>query len=108
VTVGEWLSARSPAPPEPLALRLREALGSHLADPSTETHDALLSTAESLLLQLLALDGAGRDRALDLLAVDALVTYSFEAATEDPDTLSTRATSAMTAISALATPAHRA
>jgi len=108
VTVGEWLSARSPAPPEPLAMRLRAALGPRLADRSSTAHDALLSTAESLLAELLALDGAGRDRALDLLAVDALVTYAFEAAAEDSDTLSARATAAMTAISVLATPSLHA
>ncbi len=108
MTVGEWLSARSPAPPEPLSLRLRAALGPRLADRSSSAHDALLATAESLLAELLALDGAGRDRALDLLAVDALVTYAFEAAAEDSGTLSARATAAMTAISALATPSLHA
>jgi hypothetical protein len=104
VTVGEWLSARAPAPPEPLAMRLRAALGPRLVDGSSEAPDALLSTAKSLLAELLALDGAGRDRALDLLAVDALVTYAFEAAAEDPDMLSERATEAMTSIASLAAP----
>ena len=108
MTVGDWLSARSPAPPELLAVRLRAALGPRLLDPSSSAHEALLSTAESLLAELLALEGAGRDRALDLLAVDALVTYAFEAAAENSDTLSARATAAMAAISALATPSLRA
>lgn len=79
-------------------------LGVRLNDRSSNAHEAVLATAESLLAELLALDCAGRDRALDLLAVDAMVTYAFEAAAESPDTLSTRATTAMSAIAALAAP----
>jgi hypothetical protein len=105
VTVGDWLSARTPAPPEPLAARLRALLGTRLDDRSSSAREAMLETAESLLSELLALDCAMRDRALDLLAVDALVTYAFEAAAEQPDTLSQRATAAMAAIAKLATPA---
>lgn len=108
MTVGEWLSARTPVPPAPLAARLRTVLGTRLADRSSGAHDAVLATAESLLAELLALDCAARDRALDLLAVDALVTYAFEAAAENPDTLAARATSAMTAIAMLATPTAHA
>jgi hypothetical protein len=108
VTVGEWLSARTPAPPAPLAARLRSVLGTRLNDRSSNAHEAVLATAESLLAELLALDCAGRDRALDLLAVDAMVTYAFEAAAEYPDTLSARATAAMAAIATLAAPPQRA
>ena len=102
MTVGEWLSARMPAPPVLLAARLRVLLGARNADRSSSAYDATLSTAESLLAELMALDCAGRDRALDLLAVDAMVTYAFEAAAESPDTLSARAGAAMTAIAKLA------
>jgi hypothetical protein len=56
------------------------------------------------LADLLALGCAQRDRALDLLAVDALVTYAFEAASESPDTLASRATNAMMVIARLVTP----
>jgi len=77
-------------------------------DRSSNAHEAVLATAESLLAELLALDCAGRDRALDLLAVDAMVTYAFEAAAESPDTLSSRATAAMSSIAALAAPEERA
>ena len=52
--------------------------------------------------ELLAIDCAMRDRALDLLAVDALVTYAFEAAAEHPESLAQRATTAMSSIAALA------
>ena len=79
-----------------------------MSDRSSSAHDAVLSTAESLLAELLALECAGRDRALDLLAVDAMVTYAFEAAAEFPDTLSARATAAMVAIAKLAAPSASA
>lgn len=104
MTVGDWLSARTPTPPAPLAARLREVLGARLDDRASSAHEAVLSTAERLLSELLALDCAMRDRALDLLAVDALVTYAFEAAAEDPDSLAQRATTAMASIAALAAP----
>ncbi len=102
MTVDDWLSTRTPAPPAPLAARLREVLGARLSDRASSAHEAALSKAESLLSQLLLQDCAGRDRALDLLAVDAMVTYAFEAAAESPDTMSARATAAMTAIAKLA------
>lgn len=57
-----------------------------------------------MLADLIALECAQRDRALDLLAVDALVTYAFEAAAEQPDTLAKRATEAMLSIARLASP----
>ena len=102
MTVNDWLSARSPAPPAPLAARLRALLGERLEDRPSTAYEEMLSTAESLLRELLAVECAMRDRALDLLAVDALVTYGFEAAAEQPDTLAQRATTAMASIAALA------
>jgi hypothetical protein len=104
VTVGDWLSARAPAPPSSLAERLHEALGARLGDDSGHAYESVLATAESLLAELIALECAQRDRALDLLAVDALVTYAFEAASESPDSLAARATSAMSEIARLAAP----
>ncbi|MBA2684452.1 MAG: hypothetical protein H0U66_08200, partial [Gemmatimonadaceae bacterium] len=87
---------------------LRTVLGTRMGDRSSSAHDAALATAECLLAELLALECAGRDRALDLLAVDAMVTYAFEAAAEHPETLSARATAAMAAIAKLAAPVSRA
>ena len=83
-------------------------LGTRLNDRSSNAHEAVLATAESLLAGLLALDCAGRDRALDLLVVDAMVTYAFEAAADSPNTLSTRAAAAMASIAALAAREQRA
>lgn len=107
MTVGEWLVERSPAPPAPLAARLREALGARLDARATDAYGSMLSTAEGLLSELLMVDDAARDRALDLLAVDALITYAFEAACESPATLRSRATDAMSDIAALVTPTLR-
>ena len=104
MTVGEWLSARTPAPPSPLAERLHAALGARLRDDSAHAYESVLETAESLLAALIALDCAQRDRALDLLAVDALVTYAFEAAADSPATLAARATRAMAEIARLVAP----
>lgn len=105
MTVGEWLSARTPVPPSPLAERLDAALGARQSEDSARVFETVLATAESLLAELIALECAQRDRALDLLAVDALVTYAFEAAAESPDTLAHRATKAMLEIAALVAPA---
>lgn len=104
MTVGDWLSARTPVPPPPLAARVHAALGTRLNECSSHAYEALLGTAQLLLAELIAIGSAQRDRALDLLAVDALVTYAFEAASESPDTLADRATGAMSAIARQAAP----
>jgi hypothetical protein len=109
VTVARWLEMRSPAPPELLAQRLRSALGERLARDASEASDVCLAAAEALVEEMLA-PGSGRgtrDRALDLLAADALVTYAFEAASERPDEVPERAARAMARISELATERER-
>jgi hypothetical protein len=108
VTLADWLAARTPEPPAPLSARLRESLDGALDERASRAYDALLHAAESMLGELLALDCAMRDRALDLLAVDAMVTYAFEAACEEPATLAARATVAMRDIAVLAAPTLRA
>jgi hypothetical protein len=44
----------------------------------------------------------GRAAALDLLAADALATYAFEAAADDPDAIPARARAAMARLSSFA------
>ncbi|HUO51302.1 MAG TPA: hypothetical protein VMT93_02185 [Gemmatimonadaceae bacterium] len=95
MTVGEWLATRAPAPPENLAERLRRALGPSLERDQGETVIACLDALEALLVDLRDDPEAGRERALDLLAADALVTYAFEAAGEEPLTLMDVAKGAM-------------
>lgn len=80
VTLAEWLSTRAPAAPSPLALRLAQLVeGFAGSDPARECVEAAVAALRS------ALDGTPlrRERVLDLLAVDALVTYAFEAASPE-------------------------
>jgi hypothetical protein len=102
VTVADWLDARSPAPPAQLLNRLRAALGLALVWDAAEVPHAFVDAAETLLATLVRDGCVKRDRALDLLAVDALVTYAFEAASDDPESLDTRAHDAMRCLAELA------
>ena len=95
MTIGEWLATRAPAPPENLTARLRQALGTSLAMDRSETVVRCLEAVDALLASLRDDPEAGRERALDLLAADALMTYAFEAAAEDPLTLAEVAAGAM-------------
>jgi hypothetical protein len=85
-----------------LAARLAEVLGPDAAAPRAQIPEVCIATAESLLRDLLDRPSAGRESALDLLTVDALVTYAFEAASDDPARLSARAEDAMRRLSAVA------
>ena len=98
-TVGAWLATREPVPPPALAARLRELIGmSALATDARQTPEVLLRTGETVLERLLREAATTRESALDLLAADALVTYAFEAAAEEPETLTTRVSRAMVTI----------
>jgi len=77
VTERDWLSRRTPAPPDELASAIRSAVPT--SDP---TAMQLLEAAQALLERVLASECAQRDAALDLLAADALVTYALEIANE--------------------------
>jgi len=100
-TVGEWLAALQPAPPSALADRLRLALTPFAAEPLDRVPEACLDAGEQLLDELLATGSTTRGSALDLLAVDALVTYAFQAAADAPERLEARAARAMARIAAL-------
>jgi hypothetical protein len=94
VTLGLWLSERSADVPPRLTARIDEALGPRRAAPYAEATVQCLDAAEVLLRDLLSREATGRESALDLLTVDALVTYAFEAASDDPSSLQAFATSA--------------
>ncbi|HYD54520.1 MAG TPA: hypothetical protein VEA99_17940 [Gemmatimonadaceae bacterium] len=100
-SLGDWLDGRTPAPPPALRDRLREALRDDLHAPAAEAHARCLEAGERLLAQLLARGATARTAALDLLAADALVTYAFEAAAEQPESLAERADDAMRRLSTL-------
>ena len=101
-TLAAWLDAREPIPPPALAGRLREVLAERLGEPMADAADVLLTSAEQLLATLIREGRTTRATALDLLCADALVTYAFEAATDDPDNLGALAQRAIARIARLA------
>jgi hypothetical protein len=96
VTLDAWLRARTPAPPDRLLARIQELLGDRRDRDASAATELCLDAAEELLRELIARPSMGRDAALDLLAVDALTTYAFEAAASDTESLGATATAAMT------------
>ena len=102
MTLAEWLEARRPAPPPALRARIDTALGPRLHDTISDPAETFLAAAERVVQTLLDEDATSRGSALDLLAADALVTYAFEAQSEQPGQLRRRAAEAMTRIAALA------
>jgi hypothetical protein len=86
-----------------LTARIEAVLGDRCDASQTGAADACLDAATELLGELLSRPSAGRESALDLLAVDALVTYAFEAAAKNPETLASRADRAMQRFTAAVT-----
>ena len=101
MTLAAWLDERRPTPPAALRARIDSALGGNLHADVGDVADTLLAAGERLVASLLDDDATSRGSAIDLLAADALVTYSFEAASERPADLSARAAAAMARIAAL-------
>jgi hypothetical protein len=97
-TVADWLEQLTPPPPAALHARLRELLAHAAARSAAEVPTACLEAGEQRLATLLTERATDRASALDLLAVDALVSYAFEAAAETPERLERLATEAMTRI----------
>jgi hypothetical protein len=102
VTAAEWIAARGPGVPPALAARCVEALGAHAGAVGDGIAAALLAAGERLLAEIVARPAQARDAALDLLAADALVTWAFEAAADDPASLGSHADAAMARIGRLA------
>lgn len=102
MTLRGWLRERTPPPPPRLADRIEATLGPRCEQADGEATELCMSAAGELLSELLARPSAGRESALDLLTVDALVTYAFEAASREPSSLAVRATTAMTRLASAA------
>ncbi len=94
-TVAAWLDHLEPPPPPALRARLHELLAPHATRPASDVPAACLAAGETRLATLLTQEATDRASALDLLAVDALVTYAFEAASTAPDGIEQLATDAM-------------
>ena len=97
-----WLHERRPAPPARLAGRIEEVLGARCEADSVSAAAHCLDAAEALLKELVMRPSFGRECALDLLTVDALVTYAFEAEAEAPASIEPNATAAMIRLTATA------
>ena len=95
LSAAEWVGQARPESPPALVARVREVLDAHPAWGKLAVVDALLEAADALLKEVLKDGEAGRDRALDLLAADACVTWAFEVAAEDPDSLGEQARATM-------------
>ena len=102
MNIEQWLDGRTPAPPERLSARMREVLALRLTADAAETPAGCVDAACALLRGLVATPDAGREAALDLLTVDALVTYACEAAADDPDRLTALAHDSIRRIARLA------
>jgi hypothetical protein len=101
MTIGEWLATRTPAPPPLLLDRVRDALGTAANEDARLAADRCVDTAVRVVAHLLRDRRTARESAADLLAADALVTYAFEAAGDDPGRLVDRAQSAMVRLARL-------
>jgi hypothetical protein len=102
VTIHDWIRARTPPPPPRLRAGIDDALGRRGLRAVSEAPAETVDAAAAMLQELLARPTAGRESALGLLVVDALVTYAFEAAAAQPEQLIARANAAMARFSALA------
>ena len=103
MTLEEWLDRRELVPPPALRHRLDEAAASGPGTPTLPVPDAALEAALHLLGSLLRGADSSRAGALELLAVDAFMTYAFEAAADLPDRLEPLGALAMERIAAAAT-----
>lgn len=98
MTAAAWIAERQPEPPASLGSHLRQLVA---ANTGPDVPAALLSIALRELELLVSTADTSRGTALDLLAIDALITYAFEAAAADPTTLAERARSTEVAIARL-------
>lgn len=102
MTVREWLRQRTPTAPPDLLARVHETLGSRCDTDAAHASAVCVDAADELLREVLTRPSTGRETALDLLTVDALATYAFEAASDNPESLHERAEAAMARFAAVA------
>jgi hypothetical protein len=78
VTVGEWIDGRSHLVPRALAVRMHVMLGAEASADESRTGRVCLTAAGHALSTMLSNKRYERNAALDLLAIDALMTFGFE------------------------------
>jgi len=92
-------------PPPVLARRVAAEIAAiPSSGPGAEatSADTFLAAAESLFVRMLRTGCSSRESAVDLLVVDALVTYAFEVDDDDPQRIEARAERAMTRLATAA------
>lgn len=94
----DWLALREPSPPPVLRERVEVLVGA-VAERPGDPAGTLIDAAEAALAALARRRTADRAAALDLLAVDALVTYAFESAARAPHEIPGRSSDAMQRLS---------
>jgi hypothetical protein len=106
--VADWLATRTPAPPRHLRERVDALCASRdarrAASDDATIAEQLLDVAEDAMRGLLPDGCLTRRSALELLAVDAIVTYAFEASADQPERLEELAGVALARIAALTEP----
>ena len=97
MTIGQWLAERTPRPPELLAERIERALEQCSGADAGQAAESCSAVGEAMLRRFLAEppNASKREMALDLLTIDALVTYAFEDSDEEPDAIGARAEGVM-------------
>lgn len=101
MTVRDWLAHREPSPPHVLRERV-ESLALAVPDQPDDPAATLLAAAEAALKRISNCAAGDRATALDLLAIDALVTYAFEVAAGTPDVIPSLSARAMSRLSGVA------
>jgi hypothetical protein len=96
-----WFGQREREVPSTLAAQLRGTLAEVARGEATQIPDRLLDAGVELVTTVATAEPMTRDHALDLLTADALITYAFEAAAEQPERLVARADAAMHRIAAV-------
>ena len=94
----DWLAHREPSPPRVLRERVEE-LALAVPELPDDPAGSLMAAAEAALARLTRRSPEDRATALDLLAVDALVTYAMEFAARTPDELPSVSERAMARLS---------
>jgi hypothetical protein len=101
-SLATWLRTRTPSPPDALAIRI-DAMTAASADAPASA-DALVACAERAMSALLHDGCLTRGSALDLLAIDALITYAFEVAADEPERIEEHTQRALAVMARLSEP----
>jgi hypothetical protein len=95
VTPANFVRDRASEIPPTLAAHLHETIANAEQGAASDVPDRLIDAGIALVAEVAAAEPMSRSQALDLLAADALLTYAFEAAADEPQTLVARADAAM-------------